>query len=53
MSMEGGWDLDFPGEPDAASNDEMPRPAEPEIVYWYLVESDTGKRWKNCMRATS
>ena len=60
MSEEGGWDLDFPykaeiGEPDAASNDEMPKPMvtldevlerSGDINYWYLVESENEKHWK-------
>ena len=48
MSMENGFELDFPGEPDAASIDELPTPAVKNTVnYWFLVESETDKKWKH------
>jgi hypothetical protein len=54
MSEEGGWDLDFPGEPDAASNDEIPTPMVTleqvlekagDINYHHLVEVKN-KTWE-------
>jgi len=49
-------DQEVIGEPDAASIDEMPTPMVTldqvleragEINYWYLVESENKKHWKN------
>lgn len=55
MSEENGFELDFPGEPDAASIDEISTPVVTldktlekagSINYWYLVESEDNKHWK-------